>query len=340
MNLANEIEYIATDAERQVIPYVRMKDRERQVREYVADGVTPEQLAKGRAPPDGLHRLPQSPQPRDRGDARARRQRGDGARRHSADAAVRPPRGGEGAEGDLSDRRRPAPRRIARALRDFYRAAAAGVAARAAGCRAGGARRPGHLPPQCVPGDERRRSAPIRTISATSIRRAVSAATTTTTTRRTARRSARTARPATPSSSDRTVAGCGRQHRRERGVHEMAVSAIGIACSSLAFVCAWAAAVAGPPPGGPGAGRRAAASGRRRGRQRRQPAAVPASGFVGDDTCTACHESRGQELCARRCTARRRTRARPRPRSIRRARPVMARAASMPNRATRRRSGG
>ena len=49
MNLANEIEYIASDAERQVIPYVRMKDGSGNVREYVADGVTPEQLRRASA---------------------------------------------------------------------------------------------------------------------------------------------------------------------------------------------------------------------------------------------------------------------------------------------------
>src|SRR5262249_19035181 len=47
MNLANEVEYIATDDKRQVIPYVRLRDRNGRVREYVADGVTSEQLAKG-----------------------------------------------------------------------------------------------------------------------------------------------------------------------------------------------------------------------------------------------------------------------------------------------------
>jgi hypothetical protein len=47
MNVANEIEYIATDDKRQVIPYVRLKDRFGSVREYFAEGVTPEQLAKG-----------------------------------------------------------------------------------------------------------------------------------------------------------------------------------------------------------------------------------------------------------------------------------------------------
>jgi hypothetical protein len=46
MNIANEIEYIATDKERQVIPYVRMRDRSGAVREYFAPGVTPDQLAK------------------------------------------------------------------------------------------------------------------------------------------------------------------------------------------------------------------------------------------------------------------------------------------------------
>jgi hypothetical protein len=47
MNLANEIEYIATDDKRQVIPWVRLKDRYGNVREYQVDGVTPEQLARG-----------------------------------------------------------------------------------------------------------------------------------------------------------------------------------------------------------------------------------------------------------------------------------------------------
>ena len=47
MNIANEIEYIATDDKRQVIPYVRLKDRSGIVREYVGDGVNLEQLAKG-----------------------------------------------------------------------------------------------------------------------------------------------------------------------------------------------------------------------------------------------------------------------------------------------------
>jgi hypothetical protein len=47
MNLANEVEYITTDDKRQVIPYVRLKDRNGNVREYFAEGVTPAQLAKG-----------------------------------------------------------------------------------------------------------------------------------------------------------------------------------------------------------------------------------------------------------------------------------------------------
>ncbi len=44
---ANEIEYISTDGTRQVIPYVRVKDRTGAVREYVAEGVTPAQLPGG-----------------------------------------------------------------------------------------------------------------------------------------------------------------------------------------------------------------------------------------------------------------------------------------------------
>jgi hypothetical protein len=47
MNVANEIEYIVTDDKRQVIPYVRLKDRHGNVREFLAEGTDPEQLAKG-----------------------------------------------------------------------------------------------------------------------------------------------------------------------------------------------------------------------------------------------------------------------------------------------------
>jgi hypothetical protein len=47
MNVGNQIEYIATDGKREVIPYVSLKDRFGNVREYFAEGVTPEQLARG-----------------------------------------------------------------------------------------------------------------------------------------------------------------------------------------------------------------------------------------------------------------------------------------------------
>lgn len=47
MNLNNEIEYITMDANREVIPYVWMRQRNGTVREYVAPGTTPEQLAAG-----------------------------------------------------------------------------------------------------------------------------------------------------------------------------------------------------------------------------------------------------------------------------------------------------
>lgn len=42
-----EIEYVTTDAKRQIIPYVWMKDRDGNVREYFQEGVRPEDLAKG-----------------------------------------------------------------------------------------------------------------------------------------------------------------------------------------------------------------------------------------------------------------------------------------------------
>ncbi len=47
MNVANEVEYIATDDKRQVIPWVRVKDRFGNVREYTAEGAKPEALARG-----------------------------------------------------------------------------------------------------------------------------------------------------------------------------------------------------------------------------------------------------------------------------------------------------
>jgi hypothetical protein len=47
MNVANEVEYVATDDKRQVIPWVRVRDRFGNVREFTAEGVTAEQLAKG-----------------------------------------------------------------------------------------------------------------------------------------------------------------------------------------------------------------------------------------------------------------------------------------------------
>lgn len=47
MNIANEIEYVASDATFETIPYVRLKDRTGTVREYFAPGVTPEQIAAG-----------------------------------------------------------------------------------------------------------------------------------------------------------------------------------------------------------------------------------------------------------------------------------------------------
>jgi hypothetical protein len=47
MNVANRIEYVATDAAFQTIPYVRLEDPAGTVREYFAPGVTPEQIAAG-----------------------------------------------------------------------------------------------------------------------------------------------------------------------------------------------------------------------------------------------------------------------------------------------------
>jgi hypothetical protein len=47
MNLDNQIEYIATDASRETVPYVRFTNRDGQVREYVAPGITPADISGG-----------------------------------------------------------------------------------------------------------------------------------------------------------------------------------------------------------------------------------------------------------------------------------------------------
>ncbi|HYY97876.1 MAG TPA: NapC/NirT family cytochrome c [Pyrinomonadaceae bacterium] len=49
MNIANEITYVSTDSQRQVIPWVRMKSKDGTVREFRLEGVnlTPEQMAAG-----------------------------------------------------------------------------------------------------------------------------------------------------------------------------------------------------------------------------------------------------------------------------------------------------
>lgn len=46
-NPANRVEFIATDPQRQTIPWVKYTDRNGKVKEFVLDGTTPEQLAKG-----------------------------------------------------------------------------------------------------------------------------------------------------------------------------------------------------------------------------------------------------------------------------------------------------
>jgi hypothetical protein len=47
MSVANEVEYIAIDDSRMEIAWVRMRDAQGNVREYVDENVTPEQLARG-----------------------------------------------------------------------------------------------------------------------------------------------------------------------------------------------------------------------------------------------------------------------------------------------------
>ena len=47
MNVANRIEYVATDEQRQTIPYVRLTDRQGNVREYRVAGISDADLARG-----------------------------------------------------------------------------------------------------------------------------------------------------------------------------------------------------------------------------------------------------------------------------------------------------
>lgn len=47
MNIDNKIEFISSDTQRQVIPWVKFTDRQGNVKEFAVDGVTPAQLAQG-----------------------------------------------------------------------------------------------------------------------------------------------------------------------------------------------------------------------------------------------------------------------------------------------------
>jgi hypothetical protein len=47
MNINNHVEFIATDSQRQSIPWVKFTDHDGKVTEYTIDGTTPEQLAQG-----------------------------------------------------------------------------------------------------------------------------------------------------------------------------------------------------------------------------------------------------------------------------------------------------
>jgi hypothetical protein len=47
MNVDNRIEFIATDAGRQTIPWVKFTGRDGNVKEYAVDGVTPDELSQG-----------------------------------------------------------------------------------------------------------------------------------------------------------------------------------------------------------------------------------------------------------------------------------------------------
>ena len=63
MNIANQIDYVATDDKRQVISYIHVKDMQGRVTEYFAQDskLTKEQIAKAAAASHGLCGLPQPP---------------------------------------------------------------------------------------------------------------------------------------------------------------------------------------------------------------------------------------------------------------------------------------
>ena len=106
MNIANEVEYIATDDQRQVIPWVRVKDRLGDGSRVRGRGRDAGAARERRAARDGLHGLPQPPEPSHRRDRRARRQRTHGGQRHPEDAALHPAGSGESAQGHLPVGRR------------------------------------------------------------------------------------------------------------------------------------------------------------------------------------------------------------------------------------------
>ncbi len=117
-----QIEYIATDRERQTIPWVKFTDRNGNVKEYVVDGTKPEHLAQGRTAIDGLHGLPQPSGPHVRAVARSGPSTSpiaDG--RLAAHAAVCATRSGRGAQGRVrrqaKRRRRGIDARLRKALR-------------------------------------------------------------------------------------------------------------------------------------------------------------------------------------------------------------------------------
>jgi hypothetical protein len=123
-----EIEYITTDEKRQVIPYVRLQER------------------------DGT--VPQPPEPSDGGHGRAGGGRRDREWRDSEDAAVRAPGSREGGEGDLSVAGGGGRIDCGGAARVLPDRTPGGVHVAAPGRREGGGGRRARLPAQRVPGDE------------------------------------------------------------------------------------------------------------------------------------------------------------------------------------------
>ena len=101
-NPAIRIEDVATDPRHETIPYVKVTDAQGNVKEYVAPDTSEADDQHGRAPGDGLHRLPQHGGAPHLGDTRESRRQRHRCRTGEPHAAVRTARRRAAGQGVLS----------------------------------------------------------------------------------------------------------------------------------------------------------------------------------------------------------------------------------------------